>query len=74
MDSKEKLERSGKGLVTALYFKTKIRSTKYKKAKYAIENVSEKDILKIIREFEKFENYLMRIRGPNMSLLRAIFI
>ena len=45
--------RSGKGLVTALDFKTKVRSQKYKKARYAIENVSEKDLLKIIKEFEK---------------------
>ena len=53
-ESKEKLEISGKGLVTALCFRTKVRSTKYKKARYAIGNVSEKDILKIIREFETF--------------------
>ena len=30
-ESKEKLERSGKVLVTALAFKTKVRSTKYKR-------------------------------------------
>ena len=41
-ESKEKLEGSGKGLVTALAFKTKVRSTKYKKAKNSIGNVSEK--------------------------------
>ena len=58
-ESKEKLERSGKGLVTVLVFKTKVGSPKYKKARYAIGNVSEKDLLKIIKEFEKFENYLM---------------
>ena len=40
-DSKRKLGRSGKGLVTALDFKTKVRSQKYKKARYTIENVSE---------------------------------
>ena len=33
LELKEKLERSGKGLVTALAFKTKVRLTKYKKAK-----------------------------------------
>ena len=43
-ESKEKLERSGKGLVTALTFKTKVRSPKYKKARYAIGNVNEKDL------------------------------
>ena len=41
-ESKEKLERSGKGVVTAMAFKIKVRSPKYKKARYAIENVSEK--------------------------------
>ena len=45
--------RSEKGLVTALAFKTKVRSPKYKKARYAIGNVSKKDLLKIIKEFEK---------------------
>ena len=34
--SKEKLERSEKELVTALDFKTKVGSPKYKKARYAI--------------------------------------
>ena len=38
-ESNKELERSGKGLVIALYFKTKVRSPKYKKARYAIENV-----------------------------------
>ena len=52
-ESKGKLKRSGKGLVTALDFKTKVRSRKYKKARYAIGNVSEKELLKIIKEFEK---------------------
>ena len=35
-ESKEKLERSGEGLVTALDLKTKARLEKYKKARYAI--------------------------------------
>ena len=52
-ESKEKLGRSGKGLVTALAFKTKVRSPKYKKARYAIRNVSEKDLSKIIKEIGK---------------------
>ena len=42
-------------MVTALALKTNARSKEYKKAKYAIRNVSEKDISEIIREFEKFE-------------------
>ena len=52
-ESKERLEISGKGLVTALDFNTKVRSSKYKKARYAIENVIEKDLSKIIKQFEK---------------------
>ena len=52
-ESKGKSERSGKGLVTALDFKTKVGSQKNKKSRYAIGNVSEKDPSAIIKEFEK---------------------
>ena len=52
-ESKGKLERSGKGLVNAMDFKTKVRSPKYKKARYAIGNVSKKYLWKIIKEFDK---------------------
>ena len=58
------MEGSGKGLVTALALKTKARSKKYKKAKYAIGNVSKKDLLKIIREFEKFEKLPYEKKRP----------
>ena len=54
-ESKGKPERSGKGLINSLGFKAKVRPQKYKKARYAIKNVSKKDLSKIIREFEKFE-------------------
>ena len=74
LESKGKLERSEKGLVTALDFKTKVRWQNYKKARYAIGNVSEKDLSNIIEEFEKLGNYFMRRRGPNVSLLTATFI
>ena len=47
------MERSGKGLIKYLGFKAKVRPQKYKKAKYAIGNVSKKDLSKIIKEFEK---------------------
>ena len=55
--------RSGKGLVTALALKTKERSKKYKKARYAIGNVSMKDLSNIIKEFEKIVKvpYVKRI-------------
>ena len=43
-ESKVKMEGSGKWLVTALALKTKSRSKKYKKSRYAIGNVSMKDL------------------------------
>ena len=43
-ESKLELEISGKWLVTALDLKTKSRSEKYKKSRYAIGNVSMKDL------------------------------
>ena len=58
-DSEGKLGRSGKGLVTALALKTKVRSEKYKKARYAIRNISMKYLSNITKEFEKLSRYLM---------------
>ena len=58
-ESKGKLERSGKGLVTALALKTKERSKIYKKARYAIGNVSMKDLSNMIKEFEILSRYLI---------------
>ena len=54
-ESKGKLERTGKGLMTYLGFKTKARSQNYKKKRYAIGNFSEKGISYIIKEFQKIE-------------------
>ena len=42
-------------MITSLGFKTKKRLQKYKKARYAIGNVSEKDLSRIIKDFEKIE-------------------
>ena len=46
-------------MITSLGLKTKVRLQKYKKARYAIRNVSNKDISKIITDFEKlpYESY-----------------
>ena len=62
-ESEVKLGRSGKGSVTALALKTKVRSIKYKKARYAIGNVSDKELSNIIKEFEKIVKvpYVKRI-------------
>ena len=50
-------------MVTALALKTKVRSQKYKRARYAIVNVSMKDLSNIIKEFERIEKlpYVKRI-------------
>ena len=53
-ESKEKLGRSGKRLITSPGFKAKVRLQKYKMARYAIRNDSKKEISLIIGEFEKF--------------------
>ena len=58
-DSKDNLGRPGKGLITSLGLKAKVRPHKYKKARYAIGNVSKKYLSNIIKEFEKlpYESY-----------------
>ena len=73
-ESKGKLERLGKGLNNSRGFKAKVTPQKYKKARYAIGNVRKNDLSKIIREFENLRDYLLRKRGPNISLLAATFI
>ena len=68
-ESKVKMEGSGKWLVTALDLNTKARSTKYKKARYAMGNVSMKDLSNKIKELEKiFKVPHLKIH-PNMNPL-----
>ena len=61
-EPKNNLVRAGKGLITFLDLRAKVSETKYKKAKYAIINVSKKDLSTIIREFEelRYESYERR--------------
>ena len=56
------LVRSGKGSITSLGINTIGRSNKNKKARYAISNVSMKDLSKIIKEFGKlpYEGYVRK--------------
>ena len=63
-ESKGELEVSGKGLVNSLGFKTKVRSQKYKKSRYDIGNFSEKDLSKIIKEFEIIEKLPYEKKRP----------
>ena len=67
------MEISGKGLVSTLAFKTKVRSSKYKKGRYAIDNFREKDILKIIKEFEKFEKLPYEKKKPKHEPTESYF-
>ena len=51
-ESKDNLGISGKGLITSLGLKAKVRPKKYKKEWYAIRNVSKKDLSNISRELD----------------------
>ena len=61
-DPKDYLGISGKGLITSLGIKTNARSKKNKKSRYAITNVSMKDISNIVKDFEKlpYEGYVKK--------------
>ena len=51
-------------MITSLGFKAKARSQKYKKARYAIKNVSEKDLSRIIKDFEKIDKLPYEKKRP----------
>ena len=59
LESKDNLGKSGQGLITSLGLKAKSTPTKCKKARYAILNVSKKDLSNIIRDFKilPYESY-----------------
>ena len=58
-ESKGKLGRSGKGVGNRYGSQDQSKVEKYKKARYAIVNVSMKDLSNIIKYFEKLSRYLM---------------
>ena len=60
-------------MINSLGFKTKARSHKYKKARYAIRNISKKDLSKIIREFEKFEKFSSKKKRPEHEPIDSYF-
>ena len=51
-------------MVTSLSFKTKKRSQKYKKARYAIGNVSDKDPSKNFKEFDNIDKLTYEKKRP----------
>ena len=60
-------------MVTVLAFKTRVRSPKYKKSRYAIGNVSEKDLFKIIKKFEKIEKLPYKKKRPKHEPTESYF-
>ena len=60
-------------MITALDFKTKVRPPKYKKAGYAVGNFSEKDLSKIIKEFEKIGKLTYEKRIPKYEPTPSYF-
>ena len=72
-ESKVKMERSGKRLVTSLALKTKARPIKYKNARYAIGNVSMKDLSNKTKEFEKIVKVPYLKRTPKYEPTSSYF-
>ena len=74
-ESKVKSEGSIKGLVTSLDFKTKVKFRKNTKRQgMPLEMSVRRTFLRSLRILRNLRKYLMRRRGPNMSLLRVTFI
>ena len=73
-ESKGKLERPGKGLITSLGFKSKLRPQKQKRQSMPSEMSVRRAFLRLLRSLINLRNYLMRRRDPNMSLLTPTFI
>ena len=72
-ESKDDLVRSGKGLITSLGLKAKSRFKKYKKARHAIGNVSEKDLFRIIKDFEIIEKLNYEKKRPKHEPTESYF-
>ena len=73
-DPKYYLVRSGRGFITALSLKTIVRSKKKKKSRYAISNVSMKDLSKFIKEFEKLPYKVYVRKKPKNEPTKSYFI
>ena len=64
---------SWKGLITSLGLKTIGRSNKNKKSRYAITNVSMKEIHNIIKEFEKLPYEGYAVKRPKHEPTKSCF-
>ena len=63
-ETKDNSGRLGKGLITSLVLKAKTSPNKYKKSRYAIVNVSMKELSRIIRDFDKWPFISYESRRP----------
>ena len=63
----------GKSLIAFLGLKAKSGLKAYKKARYAITNISMKDFSNIIWDFQNCVIKVMRLGGPNMIPLIVTF-
>ena len=61
-------------MITSLGLKAKLRPHKCKKERYAIRNVSNKDILKIIREFEELTYEIYEKKIPKHETTDSSFL
>ena len=60
-------------MITSLGLKTKVRLRKHKKARYAIGNVSNKDISKIITDCEKLPHESYEKKSPKHETTDSYF-
>ena len=72
-ESKGKQERSGMGLITSMGFKAKVRPQNTKRQGIPQEMSIRRTFLRLLGSLRHLRNYLMRKRGPNMSLLKVTF-
>ena len=72
-ESKVKLRISGKVLITSLSLKAKTRPKKYKKVRYANGSFINKDLSKIIREFDKLPYKSYERRRPKHEPTNSYF-
>ena len=73
LESKYILGISGKGLITYLSLKSKAIPNNYKKARYANENFSKKELSNIIRDFDKLLHKSYKRMSPKHEPTESYF-
>ena len=72
-DSKDNLGRPGKGLITSMGIKAKVRPHKYKSQGMPSEISVRRTFQILLGSLKNYLMKVMRIIGPNMSLMTATF-